>query len=146
MVGLQYCVSFRCTAKGFSQTTCMEVQLLSHVRLFAIPWTVTHQALLSIGFSRQEYCLGCHFLLQGLFQTWGLNPGILLQEADSFTTEPPGKPSCVCVCVCVCVFLFRFLCFIDYYNILNIVPSATYQVVLFLYFIYSSVYVLMPNS
>ena len=29
--------------------------LLSHVRLFATPWTVTHQDPLSMGFSRQEY-------------------------------------------------------------------------------------------
>ena len=28
---------------------------LSHVRLFAIPWTVALQALLSVGISRQEY-------------------------------------------------------------------------------------------
>ena len=31
------------------------LSLLSHVRLFAIPWTAAHQAPLSIGFSRQEY-------------------------------------------------------------------------------------------
>ena len=29
--------------------------LLSHVRLFAAPWTVALQAPLSMGFSRQEY-------------------------------------------------------------------------------------------
>ena len=28
---------------------------LSHVQLLAIPWTVAHQASLSMGFSRQEY-------------------------------------------------------------------------------------------
>ena len=27
----------------------------SHVQLFATPWTVAHQAPLSMGFSRQEY-------------------------------------------------------------------------------------------
>ena len=31
------------------------VKLLSHVRLLAAPWTVAHQASLSIEFSRQEY-------------------------------------------------------------------------------------------
>ena len=30
----------------------------SHVLLFATPWTVAHQALLSMGFSRQEYWSG----------------------------------------------------------------------------------------
>ena len=46
---------------------CVCVQLLSHV--FATPWTVAFQAPLSMGFSRQEYCVGCHFLLQGIFPT-----------------------------------------------------------------------------
>ena len=32
-----------------------KVKSLSHVRLFVTPWTVAHQALLSVGFSRQEY-------------------------------------------------------------------------------------------
>ena len=32
-----------------------EVKSLSHVRLFATPWTVAHQAPLSMGFYRQEY-------------------------------------------------------------------------------------------
>ena len=32
-----------------------------------------HQAPPSMGFSRQEYC---HFLLQGIFPTQGLNPGL----------------------------------------------------------------------
>ena len=35
-----------------------EVKLLSHVQLFVIPWTVTYQAPLSMGFSRQEYWSG----------------------------------------------------------------------------------------
>ena len=38
---------------------------LSHVPLFATPWTAAHQAPLSMGFSRQEYWSGfpCHCLL-----------------------------------------------------------------------------------
>ena len=32
----------------------VEVKSLSHVRLFATPWTVAYQAPLSMGFSRQE--------------------------------------------------------------------------------------------
>ena len=34
---------------------------LSRVRLFATPWTVAHQAPLSMGFSRQEYWSGLLF-------------------------------------------------------------------------------------
>ena len=42
-----------------------ELESLSHVRVFATPWTVAYQALLSMEFSRQEYWSSCHFLLQG---------------------------------------------------------------------------------
>ena len=41
----------------------------------AIPSTVAHQAPQSMGFSRQEYWSGLHFLLQGIFPTQGSNPG-----------------------------------------------------------------------
>ena len=36
------------------------------VRLFAIPWIIAHQAPLSMGFPRQEYWSGLHFLLGDL--------------------------------------------------------------------------------
>ena len=39
----------------------MKVKSLSHIRLFATPWTVAHQAPLSMGFSRQEYWSGLPF-------------------------------------------------------------------------------------
>ena len=35
--------------------------MLSHVRLFATPWTAAHQAPLSMGFPRQEYWSGLPF-------------------------------------------------------------------------------------
>ena len=36
----------------------VKVKLLSHVRLFATPWTAVYHAPLSTGFSRQEYWSG----------------------------------------------------------------------------------------
>ena len=36
--------------------------------------------------------VGCHFLLQGIFPTQGLNPHLLLGRQILYT-EPPGKPS-----------------------------------------------------
>ena len=36
----------------------------SHVRLCATPQTAAHQAPPSLGFSRQDTGVGCHFLLQ----------------------------------------------------------------------------------
>ena len=50
---------------------------LSHVRLFATPWTVAHQALLSLGFSSKNTGVGCHFLLQETFLILRSNPGHL---------------------------------------------------------------------
>ena len=47
------------------------VLLLSPVWLFLWP-----QVPPTVGFSRQEYWSGCHFLLQGIFPTQGLNPGL----------------------------------------------------------------------
>ena len=49
----------------------------SHVQLCTMLWNVARQAPLSMGFSRQEYWSGLHVLLQGIFPTQGLNPGVL---------------------------------------------------------------------
>ena len=54
--------------------------MLSHfscVQRFVTLWTVACQAPLSTGFFRQKYWCGCHALLQGIFLTQGLNPGLL---------------------------------------------------------------------
>ena len=40
--------------------------------------------------------VGCHFLLWGIFLTYGLNLHILHWQADSFATEPPGKSIYYC--------------------------------------------------
>ena len=53
-------------------------------------WTVARQVPPSMGLSRQEYLSGCHFLLQGIFLTQGLNP-CLLPCRRFFTAEPPEK-------------------------------------------------------
>ena len=55
----------------------MCAQLLSHVQVFATTWTVAHQDPLSMEFSRKEYWSDCHFLLQGIFLTQGLNQHLL---------------------------------------------------------------------
>ena len=55
----------------------LKVESLSCVWLFATPWTVAYLALPSMGFSRQEYWVGCHFLLQGIFPAQRSNPGLL---------------------------------------------------------------------
>ena len=47
---------------------------LSHVQFFVSPWTVARQAPLVHGDSPGKNTgVGCHALLQGIFQTQGLN-------------------------------------------------------------------------
>ena len=45
------------------------VKSLSCVRLFPTPWTVAYQAPRSMGFSRHDTGVGCHFLLRQIFLT-----------------------------------------------------------------------------
>ena len=78
---------------SFRRGHCMNVQWLSHVWLFETPWTVAQHAPQSMGFSRQEYWSGfCHFLLQGIFPTQGLNSRLVHWQADSFSLSQLGSP------------------------------------------------------
>ena len=56
------------------------------------PWTVVYQAPPSMGFSRQEYWSGCHFLLQEIFPTQGLNPGLLHCRQMLYHLSHQGSP------------------------------------------------------
>ena len=69
-----------------------EVKSLSRVQLFVTPWTVAYQASPSTGFSRQEYWSGLPFLSPGELPDSGIEPGSPTLQADTFTSEPPGKP------------------------------------------------------
>ena len=66
--------------------------VLSCIRLFAIPWTVALQALLSLGFPRQEYWSGLTFPPPGDLPNPGIEPVSPTLAGGLFTTEPPGKP------------------------------------------------------
>ena len=48
--------------------------MLSHVRLFVTPWTVAHQAPLSLGFSRQEHWRGLLFPPPGALPNSRIEP------------------------------------------------------------------------
>ena len=71
---------------------CEGVKLLSHVRLFATPWTVAYQAPPSMRFSRQEYWSGLPFPSPGDLPDLGIEAGSPAYQADALTSEPPGKP------------------------------------------------------
>ena len=55
--------------------TKVKVKLLSHVQLFATPWTVAYQAPLSMGFSSQEYWSGLPFPSPGDGPNPRIEPG-----------------------------------------------------------------------
>ena len=56
---------------------CESEVLSSRVRLFVTPWTVARQALLAMGFSRQEYWSGLPFPSPGDLPGLGVEPGLL---------------------------------------------------------------------
>ena len=60
------------------------------VWLFVTPWTITLQAPLSMGFSRQKYWSGLPFLPPGDLPDWGIEPVSLMSPALTgrfFTTS-----------------------------------------------------------
>ena len=68
----------------------MCTQSLSHVQHFVTPWTVTCQAPLSMGFSRQEFWSELSFPSPGDLPDQGMEPmsPISSMQVDSSPTEP----------------------------------------------------------
>ena len=75
-----------------TSTPLPRAQVLSRVRLFATPWTVARQALLSTGSSRQEYWTGLPCLLSRDLPDPGIEPTSPALANGFFPTAPPGKP------------------------------------------------------
>ena len=71
--------------------------LLSHfsrVRFFETPWTIAHQAHLSMGFSRQEHWSGLPFPSPGILPDLEIEPVSLMSPALAgvfFTTSAPWE-------------------------------------------------------
>ena len=71
---------------------------LSHVQLFATPWTVVYQAPPSMGFSRQEYWSGLPFPSPGDLPDPGIEPRSPALQADTLLSEllkhfPKAQPT-----------------------------------------------------
>ena len=73
-------------------------QSLSHVQLFATPWTVAHQVPLwnSPG---KNAGVGFHSLLQGIFSTQGLNAGLLRCRWILYQLSHQGPIYCINECL-----------------------------------------------
>ena len=82
-----------CILAAVSTDVCS--QFLSHVQLLATPWTVTHQAPLSMAILRQEYWSGLPFPSPGDLPDPGIEPGspaLGVQSLTNWTTRE--APDC----------------------------------------------------
>ena len=96
---LRQCYSFfqsQLPSRFFWMVSCQcpsVYQSLSRVQFFVILWTITHQILLSMGFSRQEYWSGLPFPSPGDLP----NPGIVptSPELQTFLTTQATREALV---------------------------------------------------
>ena len=70
---------------------CVCVCVCCCVQLFETPWTVAHQAPLSMGFPRQENWSGLPFPSPGDLPGPGIKFASPTLASGFFTSEPPGK-------------------------------------------------------
>ena len=70
----------------------VKVRSLSYIRLFATPWTVAHQPLPSMEFSRREYWSGLAFPSPGDHPDPGIEPWSPTLQVEALPSEPPGNP------------------------------------------------------
>ena len=82
---------FRYDLKQIPYDYTVKVKALSHVRLFATPWTVAYQAPLSMEYSRQKYWSGLPFASPGDLPDPGIELGSPALQADALPSEPPGN-------------------------------------------------------
>ena len=73
---------------------CMQACRLGHsVMLDSVtPWTVSHQAPLSMEFSRQKYCIGLPFLTSSGLPDAVINSHLLNWQVDSLLLSHQGNP------------------------------------------------------
>ena len=105
-----FCLSFRIVKVGISESTsriiirfkwskpgmypkkCLVLVSLSHVWLFATPWTIARQTPLSMEFSRQEYWSGLPFT-SPRESSWPRDQiQVSALQADSLQSELQGSP------------------------------------------------------
>ena len=69
-------VMYGCEKELDHKESWSKVKWLSHVQLFANPWTVAYRLLRPWDFPGKNTGVSCHFLLQEIFPIQGLNLGL----------------------------------------------------------------------
>ena len=69
--------------------------VLSHVWLFETPWTVAHQAPLSLDSPGKNTEVGCHALLQGIFSDPEIEPASPALAGGFFTHQATWEALCI---------------------------------------------------
>jgi len=85
------CLAVLSNTGSFAPCKCW---FFSHVRLFATPWTVAHQAPLSMASPGKHTRVGCRAFLQGIFWTQGLNLGLPHYRRILYHLNHHGSPIC----------------------------------------------------
>ena len=86
-------LSFANVNNGYVGSAALNLlSCFGHVRFSLTLWTVTHQAPLSMGFSRQEHKSGLPCPAPGDLPYPGIKPVSPALQVYSLPTEPPGKP------------------------------------------------------
>ena len=69
------------------------VKLFSHVQLFVIPWMKPTRHVHPWNFLGKSTGVSCHFLLQGIYLTWGLNLGLPNCRQTLYPLSHQGSPA-----------------------------------------------------
>ena len=101
-------IRFKWSKPGMYPKKCLVLVSLSHVWLFATPWTIARQTPLSMEFTRQEYWSGLSFSSLGELPNPGVKPVSTTFQEDSLAFEPPGKPGTTREVVPMCGVLSHF--------------------------------------
>ena len=95
LVLCELCPQLRAQAEGQEDPACRPLsgpQLVVQSCLTLCDPTEAYQAPLSMEFSRQEHWSGLHALLQRIFLTQGLNPGLLHCRQILYCLNHQGSP------------------------------------------------------
>ena len=78
--------------RHLSKEDIVKVKSFSRGQLFATPWSIAHQAPLSMGVSRQKYWSGLPFPSPGDLPNPEIEPSSPALQAGTLTSKSPGKP------------------------------------------------------